>query len=148
TDNAEKDKRKCEEVVKNIHEKIKNKIETTFKNEVEKYNTDIEVKIRKNERSIANYEHRITIYRALIKNAEKEIEEKEIKKSQFARDSYKDLETAKKFKEHLKIEFLKERNKTTDILNNIKTPKEMKFFNFLYLSLITLECEKLLNQPI
>lgn len=148
TDNDEKDRKECEEVEKKIYKQIKSRIETTFRNEVEKYNKGIEKKVNKSKQLKEANERRIINIKVLIENLEGDIKEIKKEKRNFIKKSNSDLETAKKFKDYLAKEYVKEKNRATDIINNRQTSTELRFFNFLYLSLLASEFEKLISQPV
>jgi len=148
TNNAQIDKKECEDVCGKIYQAIKKKIKTSFKLEVEKYNEDIDNKIIEYKKNVKDYNYRISKNQTSIEKVDKEFEELKTKKEEFKKNSKQNLDTAKKFKEFIRKDYTKEKNKTIEIINDIKTPKEVKFFNLLYLSLIASEFEKLINQPV
>ena len=105
-------------------------------------------KIKNNEKRLAGYKNETLKNLASTENVKEEIVKIQTEKEQFEKESNKDLETAKKFEEHLKLEYVKEKNKTTEILNNRASSLESKFLNFIYLHLLSSECKKIINQPL
>ena len=147
TDSDKADKRECEDVCEKIHQQIKDKIEGSYLKLVEKSDMDIDNRICEQEKRIRGYDYEIFNLKGSIQEVTEELSSLKIERKEFEINSKKNLATAKKFKHFIQEGFLKEKNKTIEKMNAIENSKEERFFDFLYLSLISSEYKKLINQP-
>lgn len=147
TDSAKVDKRLCEDVCEKIYQQIKGKIEVNYSKLIEKSDKDIDDRILEHEKRITGYHYEILKIKRSIKEVVEELSKLKIEKKEFEISSKKNLATAKKFKHFLQEGYLKEKKMTIEKLNDIENSREERFFDFLYLSLISSEYKKLINQP-
>jgi len=148
TDNSEKDKKECETVCLEMYRIIKNNIEFKIRGGIKSHNEFILNEIKEKKRKLERYNQKKDIIKTTIEIKKKELNNLENEKKIYKNQSSKDLNTAKKFNVYIENGFLMEKNRVIKIINSIETTKESKFFNILYLSLISSEFEKLIKQPI